>query len=125
MTENKGNAYRMKQVWTMFLVLLAAAVGIILYWGADTSASVAAGAVIRIIGIAVAGGGATHSSAPDKFGPGEMLSRVAAGLVIILIGIVLVISEYCDLWVAAVVFIVGIALIGLLAATNNSKHSKY
>ena len=48
MTENKGNAYRMKQVWTAFFVIIALAVAIALYWGADTSAVVAVGALLAL-----------------------------------------------------------------------------
>lgn len=125
MTENKGNAYRMKQVWSTFFVIIALAVAIALYWGADTSALVAVGAAVLIIGIAIAGVGATHDRTPDKFVPSEMIYRVVAGLFVILIGITMIVVEYSEAWVAAVVFIVGIALIGLLAALNNSKHSKY
>lgn len=126
MVQNSGNAYRTRGVVVSALVLIAIAVGLILYGALDVAAVTTLGVVVIIIGIAVFAVGATYSTEPDKFGPSEQMYRVAAGLFAILIGIVLILlGQDVNTWVTVAVLIIGIALIGLASGLINSRKSKF
>jgi len=122
MVDNRGNAYRTRAALTAGIVLIGAAVALIAYKAAGLALLSAVGVFVLILGIAIFAMSFGYSSAPDKFGPSERDYRLAMGLVITLIGIVLLMTGLNLEWYWLVgILIIGIAVIGMMMAVINSR----
>ncbi|AGI48459.1 hypothetical protein TALC_01485 [Thermoplasmatales archaeon BRNA1] len=123
MVDNKGNAYRTRQLVIVFCVLIGLALALLAWGAAGLSALAAVGVFLIIFGGAVVAVGSTFSSKPDKFGPSEQMYRVSVGLVILLIGVVMVMTLADVSWyVYVAILIIGIAVIGLATGLINSRN---
>lgn len=124
--DNAGNGYRTRNMVIAAAVMIAVALGLLVWGIAGFSVVSTLGVVLLVIGFAIFAVGVTYSGVPDKFGPSEKMYRVAGGLVLVLLGIVCVITNYNASWVVYVaVLIIGLALIGLSVGLINSKHAKF
>ena len=122
MVDNRGNAYRTRAALTAGIVLIGAAVALIAYKAAGLALLSAVGVFVLILGIAIFAMSFGYSSAPDKFGPSERDYRLAMGLVITLIGIVLLMTGLNLEWYWLVgILIIGFAVIGMMMAVINSR----
>ncbi|MDR2845665.1 MAG: hypothetical protein LBV63_00120 [Candidatus Methanoplasma sp.] len=110
---------------TLGLVIIALAVGLIVYYLTD---SIPGGisAIILVAGIAVASTSIGFSGTPDKYGPSDFLYRLVVGLVMAVVGVIILIYAFTDLStiILAAIFLVAIALIGIFAAVFNGKGGK-
>jgi hypothetical protein len=110
---------------TLGLVIIALAVGLIVYYLTD---SIPGGIAVTILvaGIAVASTSIGYSGTPDKYGPSDLLYRLVAGLVVAVIGVIILIYAFTDLSaiILVAIFLVAIALIGIFAAIFNGKGGK-
>lgn len=126
MVENTGNSYRTRQAVVAAFVLIALALAIIVYGATDAGASGAVGVFLLITGIGITVLSFLFSNEPDKFGPSELMYRLVAGLLILIVGLaVLLYALDVEGYVIAAVVIIAIALIGLCTALINGKNTKY
>lgn len=122
MVDNKGNAYRTRELVIVFCVLIGLALALVAWGTGFVSAVPAVGIFLIVTGLAITAVGLTFSGTPDKFGPSEQLYRVAMGPLIAVIGAVLLLTNYSLEWyIYAAILIVGIAVIGLTVGLISSR----
>jgi hypothetical protein len=110
---------------TLGLVIIALAVGLIVYYLTDNVLG-GISVIILVAGIALASTSIGFSGVPDKYGPSDFLYRLVVGLVVAVIGVIILISAFTDVSgiILAAIFIIAIAVIGIFAALVNGKGGK-
>lgn len=126
MVENTGNLYRTHQAIVAAFVLIAIALAVIIYGATDAGFLGALAAFLIVTGLGVAAMSALFDSTPDKFGPSEMMYRMVAGILILVIGLAMLMYAF-DVkgYIILAVVIIAVAVLGLCTALINSKKSKY
>lgn len=125
MVDNKGSAYRTKGAILTAFVIVAAAVALLCAEFTDVDALGIIGLFVLIAGIGITAISFAYSGEPDKFGPSESDYRLAAGTMVALAGLVmLMLSFETSAVITAAVLLIGIAAVGTTMAFRNGGKSK-
>ncbi len=122
MVDNRGNAYRTRAALTAGIALIGLAVAILGYFALDLGALPSVGIFVLAVGLGILLLSPGYSGTPDKFGPSEMDFRLVGGTLIAAVGFLLILT-LCNLewYVYVVVFIIVVAILGMLMAVRNSR----
>jgi peptidoglycan/LPS O-acetylase OafA/YrhL len=102
--------------------IIALGIGLIVYVITDELAMIL-WTVLLIFGIALLAMSFLYSGKSGKFGPSEFVYRMVLGILLAVIGVIGILYTYTDvsIWILAAIFLIALALVGILVALMNGK----
>ena len=120
--DNKGNRYRVNNALVAGFFLIGLALAIVCYFAKFLAAIPSIGVFVAVSGAGVLAMSCSYSSALVKFGPSEADYRLAIGLVMLIVGVVMILYQFGLEWyIYVAVIIIAVALLGMVMAVRNGK----
>lgn len=119
MTDDKGIKPRTWSALAAGALLIAIALGLILYW-ATKDPLTAFAAILLVFGVYMAATSFARKGREDSFGPSDADAALAGGIIVAGLGVTCLVYAYSDsVLVTAAVFIIIIAVVGMAMAVKN------
>lgn len=119
MTEKEGLKPRTWNALALGALLIAIALGIILYWATGDLLTTFA-AILLVFGVYMAGTSFARRGGEDGFGPSDADAALAGGIIVAGLGIVCLVYALTDsVLLTAALFIIIIAAVGIAMAVKN------
>lgn len=120
--DNKGNTYRVNNAIVAAFFLIGIALTILCYFANILKLIPSIGVFVAVCGAGLLSMCFSYSSAPVKFGPSEADFRLAAGAVMLVFGVVMILYQFeLEWYIYVAIAIVAVALIGMAMAIRNGK----